>query len=171
LILLHCVSLYPPPDAEVRLRNIPMLRDAFEIPVGYSDHTLGAAVSLAAVALGACLVEKHFTLDRSMQGWDHWMSADPPELALLCQGARQIHASMGSTRRVVGQAELQKRNQFRRSVVARRDMPAGHVVQLDDLDFKRPGTGISPTEYRFIVGRTLRTPAARDQALAWSDFE
>jgi N,N'-diacetyllegionaminate synthase len=170
LILLHCVSLYPPDDAEVRLRNIPMLRDAFEVPVGFSDHSLGVPIALAAVALGACVVEKHFTLDSSLQGWDHWMSAEPAELEALCRGARQIYAGLGGTSRVVGARELEKRSRFRRCIVLRRAVPAGHVLTLEDLDFKRPGTGIAPTDHGIVTGRMVKRDLEADHELSWSDL-
>jgi len=170
LVLLHCVSLYPPADAQVRLRNVPMLRQAFDLPVGYSDHSLGVPVALAAVALGACVVEKHFTLDREMQGWDHWMSAEPAELEALCSGARRVHAALGGSARVVSAAEVAKRAKFRRCIVLRGDRPAGHALTLADLDFKRPGTGIAPTDYEVVVGRTLRRALEADHELAWSDL-
>lgn len=170
LVVLHCVSLYPPADRDLRLRNIPMLREAFELPVGYSDHALGTNVALAAVALGACVVEKHFTLDRTLQGWDHWMSAEPDELRHLCEGARQVYAALGGPARVVGDAERIKRAKFRRSIVLRRDLPAGHVLELTDLDFKRPGTGIPPAHHPAVVGRALRRALDADHELAWSDL-
>ena len=99
IVLLHCVSLYPPEDHEVNLNNMDMLCAAFGYPVGFSDHTLGTEVSLAAIARGAVVLEKHFTLDKSMFGWDHHMSADPEELAVICRGAERIHAALGSSRR------------------------------------------------------------------------
>jgi N-acetylneuraminate synthase len=147
-----------------------MLREAFEVTVGYSDHSLGIAVPLAAVALGACVIEKHFTLDTSMQGWDHWMSAEPDELEALCQGARQVHAALGSSARHVSAGEIEKRKKFRRCIVLRRDTPAGHVLTLDDLDFKRPGTGIPPTAYPVVVGRSLRRSLEADHELDWDDL-
>jgi len=170
LVVLHCVSLYPPEDRQVRLRNIPMLREAFELPVGFSDHSLGTPVPLAAVALGACMIEKHFTLDTSMQGWDHWMSAEPDELEALCRGARQIHDALGGSARVVGAAEIEKRKKFRRCIVLRHKVAAGHVLSLDDLDFKRPGTGIAPTDHPIVSGRTVRHDLEADHELSWSDL-
>ena len=170
LILLHCVSIYPPEDHDLRLRNIPMLREAFELPVGYSDHSLGTPVPLAAVALGACVIEKHFTLDRTLQGWDHWMSAEPDELAQLCRGARQVHTALGGSARLVGQAEREKRAKFRRSIVLAHDVPGGHVLALDDLSFKRPGTGIAPAHHPAVVGRAVRYALTADHELTWADL-
>ena len=171
IVILHCVSLYPPPDTDFNLRNIGMLETAFQVPVGFSDHSLGTAIPLGAVALGACVVEKHFTLDKSMAGWDHWMSADPRELETLCNGARQIHSALGTTTRTVGKAELEKRKSFRRCIVLRHGVVAGHKLQLEDLDFKRPGTGIPPTDYPYLLGRIVRRDLEPDHELSWSDLD
>lgn len=168
--LLHCVSLYPCPPEAVNLRNIPMLELAFGVPVGFSDHTAGAWAALGATALGACLIEKHFTVDRELEGWDHAISADPPELAEIVSGARQVFQALGRSERVIGPAELEKRKAFRRRAVARRPLKAGQAVSAEDLDFKRPGTGIGPEELPRVVGRTLRRDFAEDEELEWSDL-
>lgn len=170
LALLHCVSIYPPDMQDVHLKNIPMLKTAFELPVGFSDHTVGTAVSLAAVALGACIIEKHFTLDKDMAGWDHWISADPGELESLCTEAKNIHAALGSHKRIVSAAELEKRTKFRRRAVLTQALSAGHVLTLADLDFKRPGTGVHPNEYDYVLGRRLKHDLAAETELNWDDL-
>ena len=167
IVLLHCVSIYPPAPSTVHLRNMETLRRAFDVPVGFSDHTLGTAVPLAAIALGACFIEKHFTLDQEMEGWDHAISADPPELRTIVEDGRIVHAALGSTRRVVSDAENSKRGPFRRSLVTRAALPAGHVLTEADLDAKRPGTGIGPDELRYVVGRELTADLVEDQVLRW----
>jgi N,N'-diacetyllegionaminate synthase len=170
VVLLHCVSIYPPDPDDIHLRNIPMLRQSFGAPVGFSDHTLGTAVPLAAVALGACLVEKHFTLDTGMPGWDHAISADPAQLETLAHDLPLVWRSLGSSKRVVSEAEMEKRLRFRRRVVLRHAVPAGHVLQITDLDFKRPGTGIHPNEYPYVVGRSARRALEADHELEWEDL-
>lgn len=170
LVLLHCVSIYPPEDDTIRLRNIPMLREAFGFPVGFSDHTLGTSVPLAAVALGACVVEKHFTIDKDMEGWDHAISADPEELRTIVQEGRRVWASLGGPQRIVTQAEVEKRGRFRRSLVLRRDLFAGHVLAEEDLTAKRPGTGISPADLGYVVGRSLAGDMREDDVLHWEDL-
>lgn len=120
VVLLHCISIYPPDYDMIHLRNIAALQQAFEVPVGFSDHSLGTAIPLAAVALGACVIEKHFTLDKDMPGWDHAISADPAELRTIVVEGRNIFTALGSTRRTVTEAEHEKRKKFRRSLVARR---------------------------------------------------
>jgi N,N'-diacetyllegionaminate synthase len=170
LVLLHCVSIYPPEHDSIRLRNIPMLQEVFETPVGFSDHTLGTSVPLAAVALGACVIEKHFTIDKDMEGWDHAISADPAELRTIVDEGRNVWASLGGARRVVTAAEVEKRERFRRSLVLRRDVAAGHVLREDDLTAKRPGTGISPADLDRVVGRTLHAAMREDDVLHWEDL-
>jgi N-acetylneuraminate synthase len=168
--LLHCVSLYPCPPAEVNLRNIPMLERAFRVPIGFSDHTLGVGVPLAAVALGACILEKHFTIDRAIEGWDHAISADPTELAAIVREGRSVQEALGHSERIVGAAELEKRKAFRRRAVARRDLPKGSRMRAEDLEFKRPGTGIGPDQIDSVVGRTLLRDVDAEEELEWSDL-
>ncbi len=170
-ILLHCIGLYPPPaDDYVNLRNMEMLHDTFGYPVGFSDHTKGVEITLAAIALGAVVIEKHFTLDKTMDGWDHAVSADPAELAIITSAARRIPAALGSHRRTVSDEERQQGQTMRRSIVAARDLPAGHVLTLEDFDFRRPGTGISPNDAARIVGRELVRDYAADELLSEDDI-
>lgn len=170
IALLHCLSIYPSPPEMVNLRNIETLRRAFDVPVGYSDHTLGVSVPLGAVALGACIVEKHFTIDKTLPGWDHAISADPPELRALVDGSRAVFAALGTAVRSIAPDELAKRKVFRRRMVARYDLPSGHRIAPADVEFKRPGTGIGPEELRYVVGRTLLRAVPADGELEWSDF-
>jgi N,N'-diacetyllegionaminate synthase len=170
IALLHCVSLYPCPPSEVNLRNIPMLERAFGVPIGFSDHTVGVGVALAAAALGACIIEKHFTIDKALEGWDHAISADPTELAAIVREGRAVQEALGHSERVVGAAELEKRKVFRRRAVARRDLPKGSRVRGEDLEFKRPGTGIGPDQIDSVVGRTLLRDVGAEEELEWSDL-
>jgi N-acetylneuraminate synthase len=170
IALLHCISIYPPDPTTVNLRNLTMLQQAFGVPVGFSDHTLGVAVPIAAIALGACVIEKHFTLDKDMAGWDHAISADPAELRMIVEKGREVFTSLGTTQRIVSPAEIEKRKKFRRSLVATRSLPCGHRLDQSDLTAKRPGTGIAPEELEYVVGRQLATPIVADQVLRWSDL-
>ena len=170
VILLHCISMYPSPAKEMNLRNIPTLRSTFGVPVGLSDHSLGNAVPLASVALGACFIEKHFTVDKKLEGWDHAISADPADLAALVQGSREVFEALGRAERVVGDAELEKRKTFRRRMVARRALRKGEKIGPGDVEFKRPGTGIRPDEMGYVVGRTLSRDVAAEDELEWTDF-
>jgi N,N'-diacetyllegionaminate synthase len=168
--LLHCVSSYPTPPGEANLLNIGMLASTFGVPVGFSDHTLGNAVPLAAIALGACVIEKHFTLDREMPGWDHAISADPAEMRALVDGAHEIFVALGSPLRSVNAAELEKRKVFRRRLVAAHPLARGARLTAADVDFKRPGTGIGPDELDYAVGRTLARDLDADEELEWNDL-
>jgi N-acetylneuraminate synthase len=171
IVLVHCVSIYPPEYETVRLRNMGMLRQAFDVPVGFSDHTLGTSIPLAAIALEACLIEKHFTLDKNMAGWDHSISADPTELRTIVEEGRNVFAALGGHTRIVTQAEIEKRKKFRRSLVARHALGQGHVLAEADLDAKRPGTGISPDEIRYVLGRRLADDIQEDQVIHWDDLQ
>ena len=168
--LLHCLSIYPCPPELVNLRTLETWQRAFDVPVGYSDHTLGPAVSLAAVALGACVIEKHFTLDKTLPGWDHAISADAAEMRALVDGCRAVHAALGRAARVVSKAELEKRKTFRRRMVAARAMRSGERLTPADVEFKRPGNGIQPDELSYVVGRAVVRDVAADEELAWTDL-
>ena len=171
IVLLHCVSIYPPDFDSIRLLNIPMLRAAFGVPTGFSDHTLGTAIPLAAVAVGACVIEKHFTLDKDMEGWDHAISADPPELRVIVEEGRHVFESLGGPQRIVTEAEMEKRERFRRSLVVRRELGRGHVLVERDLTAKRPGSGIAPAELGYVLGRRLAGDVEEDHVLRWEDLQ
>jgi sialic acid synthase SpsE len=170
IVLLHCVSLYPPKDNEVNLDNMDMLRGAFGYPVGFSDHTLGTEVALASIAKRAVVLEKHFTLDKKMFGWDHHMSADPEEMSAIMRGRDRIHAALGSFRRRPPARELERRAEYRRSVVSARNIAAGAVIGEADLDLRRPGTGIDPAMIDLVIGRRAARDIPADTRLAFSDL-
>jgi N-acetylneuraminate synthase len=167
IVLLHCVSIYPPEYGAIHLRNMRTLEEAFDVPVGFSDHTLGTAIPLAAIATGACVIEKHFTLDQDMEGWDHAISANPDQLRTIVTEGLNIFSALGESRRVVSRDEIEKRKKFRRSLVARRRLDRDHVLIEADLDAKRPGTGISPDELSYVLGRRLTREVAEDEVLHW----
>lgn len=170
IYLLHCVSIYPPKDDEVNLNNIDMLRMAFGLPVGYSDHTLGIIAPVMSIAKGVCIIEKHFTLDKNMQGWDHKVSANPDELRMICEAAGSGYKMLGRyTKEVI--EDIDRRNAFQRSIVASRDIKCGEVIKEEDLDYKRPGTGIQPKYYEFLIGRVAKRDIKYDQLLCFEDFE
>jgi len=171
IVLLHCVSIYPPEYDTIHLRNMATLEQAFGVPVGFSDHTLGVSIPLAAIALGACLIEKHFTLDQQMDGWDHAISANPEQLKTIVEEGRHIVSALGDSKRTVSNAEIEKRDKFRRSLVTTRQLQRGHVLVESDLDAKRPGTGISPNEVEYVLGRSLVLDIDADQILTWKHLQ
>lgn len=159
--LLHCSTEYPAPPASVNLRAMETLSQAFGLRVGYSDHTEGVDVSVAAVALGAVVIEKHFTLDRALPGPDHAASLEPDEVRQLVTGVRRVEAALGSSLKAPSAQELATARVARRSVVAARAIRCGETLSLDMLNVKRPGTGVSPFQIWDLVGRK----ALRDFAL------
>jgi sialic acid synthase SpsE len=156
LVLLHCVSDYPAEPAEVNLRAMDTLAKAFKLPVGFSDHTLGIEVSLAAVALGASVIEKHFTLDRDLPGPDHRASLESDDLAALVQGIRKVETSLGHGRKEPAESEVNTALVTRKSLVAAKDIPANTVLSEELITIKRPGTGLPPIMLAHLVGRILR---------------
>lgn len=158
LVLLHCVSNYPADPADVNLRAMQTMSAAFSVPVGYSDHTPGIEVPLAAVALGACVVEKHVTLDRSLPGPDHRASLEPEELAAMVRGIRTVAAALGHGRKEPAASEAGTAAMARKSLVAARDIRAGEELTEHLLEIKRPGTGLPPAMRPYLLGRTTRMP-------------
>ena len=169
IIILHCVAIYPPLDEQVNLNNIDMLRNTFGYPVGYSDHTLGIMVPTMAIAKGACIIEKHFTLDKNMKGWDHKISADSKELGEIVKIAHNGYKVLGSFRKVVNEDE-ERRNAFKRSIVSARDIKQGSIICEMDIDYKRPGTGIEPKYYEFIIGKEAKNNISKDTIIRMEDF-
>lgn len=164
-VLLHCVSAYPAPVEEANLRAIPTMAERFGVPVGYSDHTLGADVPLAAVALGACVVEKHLTLDRTLPGPDHAASMEPGELAALVHSIRAVESALGDGVKRPSPSEEANRPIVRRSLAAARDLSTGTTLEREMLTALRPGTGIAPTRVGEVVGRTLVRDVSRGELL------
>lgn len=170
LTLLQCVSNYPAAPADVNLRAMETMRRAFRVPVGYSDHTPGLEISLAAAALGAAVIEKHFTLDRDLPGPDHRMSLEPAELTALVAGVRAVAASLGDGIKAPSAAEADTARVARRSVVLAHACPAGTRLTSDLLVFKRPGTGIPPALSARLVGRRLKRALPADALLSLKDL-
>ena len=168
IVLLHCNSLYPTPPEVVNLRAIATMREAFDLPVGFSDHTLGIHISLAAVAMGACVIEKHFTLDRSLPGPDHSFAIEPDELKEMVRCIREIDKAKGSG--IKERSELENGEMYtkaRRSIHAKCDIPIGAVITKDMLVVKRPGYGIKPKFIDTLVGRTARMDIQEDEWITW----
>ncbi len=169
VILLHCVSIYPPKDEQTNLNNIDMLRNTFGCKVGYSDHTLGITAPIMSLAKGVCIIEKHFTLDNNMEGWDHKISANPEQLKVICASARIGYKMLGTYSKVVNESK-ERRDAFQRSIVAARTIAKGQIIREEDIDYKRPGTGISPKFYQFIIGKQAKRTIQYDEIIQLEDF-
>jgi N,N'-diacetyllegionaminate synthase len=170
LAVLHCVSAYPVPPAEANLRAIATLAAELDCEIGYSDHTVGLDASPLAVALGARVIEKHFTLDKHYSKFrDHQLSADPPELRELVLRIRDAEAMLGEGDKDVQPSEREGVEALRRSIVAARDLDLGHVVEVSDLTWVRPGGGMAPGEEGRLVGRALRRALAAGERLSQDD--
>ncbi|NNK91959.1 MAG: N-acetylneuraminate synthase [Acidimicrobiia bacterium] len=170
LTLLHCTSNYPAAPEDVNLRAMTTLSSEFALPVGYSDHTAGIAVAPAAVALGASVIEKHFTLDRNLEGPDHRASLEPQGLEDMISQIREVEAAMGDGVKTPRPGELAVRDLVRKSVTTTRDVAEGAVIGRDDLALLRPGTGIPPKELADAVGKRATRFLAAGTTITWDDL-
>lgn len=170
VMLLHCVSAYPSDWSEANLRAIPTLKQRFGLPVGFSDHSQDDRLALAAVALGAACVEKHITLDRSMEGGDHLASLEPGDFGRMVRTIRALGPALGDGAIRCMPSEENVRAVARKSVVAARPIATGHIIRESDLSCKRPGTGLSPALLNSIVGKTACRDIPVDAILDWSDL-
>lgn len=172
LVILHCTSVYPAEPDKIRLHNILGLRAEFpSLPVGYSDHSEGVEIACASVALGACLVEKHFTLDKSRIGMDNQMATEPAEMKKLVSNCVRVQESLGGEERLLSPEEREMALKMRRSMVASRDLHPGDFLTESDVDFKRPGTGISPIDSRNFIGRKMRVAVSGGMLLTTDHLE
>lgn len=171
LVLLLCVSEYPAPAESINLERLSSLKNTFpQLIVGFSDHSQGHLAATLSVALGARVIEKHFTLDRNLPGPDHWFSEDPASLKYYIQLIRESSVIMGSGRLVPSQAEYEMRKLARRSLVTKRMVVAGQVLTQDDLTLKRPGTGLPPQMLDEVLGRTCARDLSKGEQLKYGDF-
>jgi len=170
LILLHCISSYPAPIEQTNLRQIAELGVRFGTLAGLSDHTMGTSVSVAAVALGACLIEKHFTLDRADKGPDSEFSLEPAELEQLCRDTKNAWLALGNAG--YGRQDAEEGSKvFRRSLYFVRDLPSGHLINEGDIKRIRPGMGLAPKHYDDLIGRRLKVAVTRGVATSWDLLE
>jgi N,N'-diacetyllegionaminate synthase len=170
LILLHCVSVYPCPAEQLNLSRIGALQQRFGCPVGFSDHSIGVIGAAIAVTLGACMVEKHFTLDRNLPGPDHAMSSTPDELGELVRAVREAQVALGSAQIEPTNGEEASKHLFRLSCVAARPLAAGHVISLDDIAYQRPGKGLRPALAGQLVGRRLHADVIKGHVFTLADI-
>jgi N,N'-diacetyllegionaminate synthase len=170
IIVLHCNTDYPTNYVDVNLNAMNSIRDTLHVKVGYSDHTLGIEVPIAAIAMGAVVIEKHFTLDTSMVGPDHKASLTPKELKEMVVSIRNIYNALGTGVKVPSESELKNKDIARRSIHILQALPKNHIITEKDLIMKRPGNGISPMLVDSIIGKTLQRDVPTDHILSIDDF-
>ena len=171
LTVLHCNTEYPTPMSDVNLKAMNFLKDEFKVNIGYSDHTIGIEVPIAAVTLGARVIEKHFTLDKKMEGPDHKASLEPNELKSMINAIRNIEIAIsGSGKKEVTESEMKNILIARKSIHLKKNVVAGDHIKADDLVMKRPGTGISPMEIELVIGKKVLQNLAQDHMLNYKDF-
>lgn len=170
IALLHCVSMYPAKYEDGNLTVIQTLKNAFKVPVGFSDHTIGTIIPVAAVAMGADIIEKHFTLDKSLPGPDHKLSLDPKQFKTMVQNIRSVESAFGDglKKPTVDEAEIRKA--ARRSLVAKVDIMKGTVITEDLIKIVRPGDGIEPKFTKLVCGRIASKDIPQDSLLKWNDL-
>nr|WP_315463273.1 N-acetylneuraminate synthase family protein [uncultured Rhodoferax sp.] len=166
--ILHCLSNYPILDlTHLNLRAISLFRSMFDVQIGYSDHTVGIVAALGAVALGATVIEKHFTLDKNMDAPDAFFSADPVEMKALVNGIRELEIAMGEPVKRPAPSELEMRMETRKSVVARVRICEGELITQEKMIIKRPGHGVPPKAAHLLVGRYAKIEIAPDEVISW----
>ena len=163
ITVLHCNTQYPTPIEDANLRAMVTIRDTFGVRVGYSDHTVGFEAVIGAVALGATVIEKHFTLDRNMEGPDHKASVEPDELEAMVKAIRNVEMALGDGIKRASESEIENKLIVRKSIVAAREVEAGEVLTEANLAVKRPGTGISPTEWDAVLGKGAKRKFMKDE--------
>ncbi|MDA9604787.1 N-acetylneuraminate synthase family protein [Candidatus Pelagibacter sp.] len=163
-IVLHCVSEYPPKNKDLNLNRIVHLKNILKVPIGFSDHTIGTDIPFAAISLGVKVLEKHFTLNKKMKGWDHSISINPEELKKISDFKKKINQAMGINH-IYRVETIQNTNAFRRSVVAAKIINKGKKISFSDLDFKRPGNGLPPTEWKKLVGKRAKKKIKFDEKI------
>ena len=170
LTLLHCVSLYPTPADKANLDAIVELKSKFNLPVGFSDHTLGYHIPIAAIAKGATVIEKHYTIDKSIPGPDQKLSADPDEFRKIVAYGKEVYEAIKVEGKMVPDEEYSMIKLMRRSIVASRDLKKGEIIGQDNIDYKRPGDGISPIYNCMILGRELINDIKKEEKITYEDI-
>lgn len=169
-VLLHCVSNYPADPEDVNLKAMETMAAAFQVPVGYSDHTPGIEVPIAAVAMGACVIEKHLTLDHDLAGPDHRASLEPEEFEAMVRGIRTVESALGDGRKEPAASEADTAAVARKSLIAASSIPAGTVLTDEHITVKRPGTGLAPGMMHYLLGRVAKVDIPEDSLIALEDL-
>ena len=169
--VLHCNTEYPTSMEDVNLKAMLTIGEAFKVQVGYSDHTLGIEIPVAAVAMGATIIEKHFTLDKTMEGPDHMASLEPDELINMVKAIRNIEKAMGNGIKRPSASEAKNMEIARKSIHIAKHLSVGHVLTMDDLLMKRPGSGISPMQINSVLGKSVTVALQEDDMLNWNQMQ
>ncbi len=167
IALLHCSINYPPLFKDLNLRVIQTLKQAFQVPVGYSDHTMSISIPSICVALGASIIEKHFTINRSLKGPDHKFALEPTELRQMIKNIRETEEALGSPEKIIPESEKNLYKLARRSLIAKRKIPKGKIIERGDLIIKRPGYGIAPKFLEIIIGKAAKKDIEEDDIITW----
>ena len=167
IVLLHCNSSYPCPEKEIALPVMLQLQQRYDLPIGYSGHELGLAPTLAAVALGACVAERHFTLNRNLTGTDHQLSLDTAEFKFLVAMIREIEQAMAVKEKQVFPEEKKVAHKLQKSIVATQDLKRGHIITEHDITGKSPGTGMRPCVWDALIGKGIKRNVSKDEMLTW----
>lgn len=170
IALLHCAINYPPPVEDLNLRVLKTLNQAFQVPVGFSDHTMSIYIPSICVALGACIIEKHFTINRSLEGPDHKFALEPKELKLMIKNIKETEIILGSPVKKISDSERNLYKLARRSIIARRRIPKGKSIALEDIVIKRPGYGIEPKFLDLVIKRTAKKDIDEDEIITWDSI-
>ena len=171
ICILHCVSLYPLDTKIANLKNITMLRNKFKnIPIGYSDHSIGSTLPISSIALGACVVEKHFTLDNKIIGMDNHMATEPHDMQKITSACLIAFNSLGAEKRILSKQEFNQRNKMRRSIFTRQSLKRNEKITLEKIQLRRPGNGIAPNKVVRILGKKVKRNIGKDSLLKMSDI-
>ena len=171
ITLLHCTTEYPAPYADVNLKAMETMKEAFGLPVGYSDHTKGLEIPIAAVARGACVIEKHFTLSREMEGPDHKASIEPDELKQMVSSIRNVEAAIGDGVKKVSASEMKNKDIARKSIIAKTAIRSGEVFSEENITTKRPGSGINPMRWFELLGKTAKHDYEEDYLIEKDELD
>jgi len=171
ITLLHCTTEYPAPYEDVNLKAMETMKEAFGLPVGYSDHTKGLEIPVAAVAMGACVIEKHFTLDRNMEGPDHKASIEPDELKSMVDQIRHVESAIGNGEKKVSASEAKNKDIARKSIIAKTAIAKGDVFSEDNVTTKRPGSGINPMRWFELLGKTAKHDYQEDYLIEKDELD
>jgi N-acetylneuraminate synthase/N,N'-diacetyllegionaminate synthase len=170
IAVLHCISNYPPKDEDINLKVMKTLKEELNVPVGFSDHSMGITIPVAAVAMGADIIEKHFTISRKLEGMDHFYALEPDELTQMVTDIRKLEKAIGSGKKIPVKNEYAERHYARRGIIAATELEEGQVINEADLDYVRPVSGIESKYYKEIIGRKINKNLSSNMPIKWEDL-